>query len=113
MSNEELEDEDLDDNYEWIPFTKKPEHLKQPVKETNEHRRVSHIVHQSVVLEAFKKSVHKGEYSDEDLLTVYRVVATQLMRKEIDSIIIKMHDHIRAKVNEVYERRIKKARKTR
>lgn len=94
------------------PFTPKPKHLHlTPEKTDVSHRSFKATVFPSQILNAFKKGVHKGEYTTDELLTVYRVVATELMRTDDDHVIIKAHNWIRDKVNIVYERRLKAKRK--
>ena len=94
------------------PFTPKPKHLHlTPEKVDVSHRSFKATVFPSQILNAFKKGVHKGEYTTDELLTVYRVVATELMRTDDDHVIIKAHNWIRDKVNIVYERRLKAKRK--
>ena len=94
------------------PFTHKPKHLHlTPEKTDVSHRSFKATVFPSQILNAFKKGVHKGEYTTDELLTVYRVVATELMRTDDDHVIIKAHNWIRDKVNIVYERRLKAKRK--
>ena len=94
------------------PFTPKPKHLHlTPEKADVSHRSFKATVFPSQILNAFKKGVHKGEYTTDELLTVYRVVATELMRTDDDHVIIKAHNWIRDKVNIVYERRLKAKRK--
>lgn len=94
------------------PFKPKPKHLHlTPEKVDVSHRSFKATVFPSQILNAFKKGVHKGEYTTDELLTVYRVVATELMRTDDDHVIIKAHNWIRDKVNIVYERRLKAKRK--
>ena len=82
------------------PFTPKPKHLHlTPEKTDVSHRSFKATVFPSQILNAFKKGVHKGEYTTDELLTVY------------DHVIIKAHNWIRDKVNIVYERRLKAKRK--
>ena len=96
------------------PFTPKPKHLHlTPEKADVSHRSFKATVFPSQILNAFKKGVHKGEYTTDELLTVYSVVATELMRTDDDHVIIKAHNWIRDKVNIVYERRLKAKRKVR
>lgn len=86
--------------------------LPEPERDIS-HRRFSTTLFPSQILTAFKKGVHKGEFDKDSLITVYRVVASQIFKDDdvTDKDIITMHNHIRAKVSEVYERRAKRLRK--
>lgn len=79
------------------------------------HRRFNNTLTSNQVYESFKRGVDKMEYSKEDLLTAYRVVVQELFRNPDleDSEIISMHNAIRHRVGEVYERRNRNARKIR
>ena len=62
---------------------------------------------------AFKKSVKRGEVSKVPLLTIYRVVAQKLLQDPsiTDDDIKAMHDVIRSRVSEMYDRRLAKRRR--
>lgn len=97
---------------EYKPFEKKPDHLKQPVKDfNNEHRKFTVTISPAKIMDSFKRCIREGDISEEDMLTVYRVIASELMKNGTDETVIKMHNHIRSKIEEVYERRIKAKRK--
>lgn len=99
-------------NREYLPFEKKPDHLKQPVKDfNNEHRKFTVTISPTKIMDSFKRCIREGDISEEDMLTVYRVIASELMKNGTDETVIKMHNHIRSKIEEVYERRIKAKRK--
>lgn len=96
----------------YQPFEKKPDHLKQPVKDfNNEHRKFTVTISPAKIMDSFKRCIREGDISEEDMLTVYRVIASELMKNGTDETVIKMHNHIRSKIEEVYERRIKAKRK--
>lgn len=79
------------------------------------HRRFNNTLTSNQVYESFKRGVDKMEYSKEDLLTAYRVVVQELFRNPDleDAEIINMHNTIRHRVGEVYERRNRNARNIR
>ena len=62
---------------------------------------------------AFKKSVRKNEVSKDTLLTIYRVVSMKLLADPTisDEDIKSMHDIIRHRVSDMYDRRLAKRRR--
>ena len=109
-------------------YQPKPEHLKvdyikrrfawqeQAEKlqdDSPKHRRFNLTLHVPQLTNAFKKSVRKGEVSKDILLTIYRVVAQKLLSDPsiTDSEIKAMHDVIRHRVSDVYDRRLAKRRR--
>lgn len=86
--------------------------LPEPERDIS-HRRFSTTLFPSQILTAFKKGVHKGEFDKDSLMTVYRVVASQIFKDDslTDKDVITMHNHIRNKVNDVYEKRARRLRK--
>ena len=77
------------------------------------HRRFNLTLHVPQLTNAFKKSVRKGEVSKDTLLTIYRIVAQKLLADPsiTDSEIKAMHDVIRYRVSDVYDRRLAKRRR--
>ena len=77
------------------------------------HRRFNLTLHVPQLTNAFKKSVRKNEVSKDNLLTIYRVVAQKLLADPsiTDSEIKSMHDVIRHRVSEMYDRRLAKRRR--
>ena len=77
------------------------------------HRRFNLTLQVPQLTNAFKKSVRKNEVSKDNLLTIYRVVAQKLLADPsiTDSEIKIMHDVIRHRVNEMYDRRLAKRRR--
>ena len=109
-------------------YKPKPEHLKidnikrlYAYKEQVEklegdvpkHRRFNLTLHVPQLTTAFKKSVRKGEVPKDTLLTIYRVVAQKLLADPsiTDDEIKAMHDVIRHKVSDMYDRRLAKRRR--
>ena len=109
-------------------YEPKPEHLKVSYinrkfkwDETIEkleydvpkHRRFNLTLHVPQLTNAFKKSVRKGEVSKDNLLTIYRVVAQKLLQDPTisDDEIKAMHDIIRHRVSDMYDRRLAKRRR--
>ena len=109
-------------------YQPKPEHLKidyikrlyawqeQAEKledEAPSHRRFNLTLHVPQLAAAFKKSVRKGEVSKDTLLTIYRVVSMKLLADPTitDSEIKSMHDVIRHRVSEMYDRRLVERRR--
>ena len=104
-------------------YQPKPEHLKvdyikrlyawqEKVEKLEDdvpkHRRFNLTLQVPQLTTAFKKSVRKGEVSKDTLLTIYRVVAQKLLQDPTisDEDIKSMHDVIRHRVNDVYDRRL-------
>ena len=109
-------------------YQPKPEHLKVDYirrkfawQETVEkleddvpkHRRFNLTLQVPQLTAAFKKSVRKNEVSKDNLLTIYRVVAQKLLQDPTisDEDIKSMHDVIRYRVSDVYDRRLAKRRR--
>lgn len=109
-------------------YEPKPEHLKvdyikrlyaykEQVEKLEDdvpkHRRFNLTLHVPQLTVAFKKSVRKGEVSKDTLLTIYRVVAQKLLQDPsiTDSEIKIMHDVIRSRVSDMYDRRLAKRRR--
>ena len=108
-------------------YEPKPEHLKvenikrkfkwdetiEKLDEAPKHRRFNLTLHVPQLVNAFKKSVRKGEVSKETLLTIYRVVSQKLLQDPsiTDEDIKAMHDVIRYRVSDVYDRRLAKRRR--
>ena len=109
-------------------YEPKPEHLKvsyikrlyawQEQAEKLEdgspsHRRFNLTLQVPQLVNAFKKSVKKGEVSKDTLLSIYRIVAQKLLADPsiTDSEIKMMHDIIRSRVNDMYDRRLAKRRR--
>ena len=109
-------------------YKPKPEHLKMDyIKrrfawqekvekldgEAPKHRRFNLTLHVPQLVNAFKKSVKRGEVSKDTLLSIYRIVAQKLLQDPsiTDSEIKIMHDIIRSRVNDMYDRRLAKRRR--
>ena len=109
-------------------YQPKPEHLKiNNIKrlyaykeqvdklegESPKHRRFNLTLQVPQLVNAFKKSVRKGEVNKETLLTTYRIVSMKLLADPsiTDSEIKSMHDIIRSRVNDMYDRRLAKRRR--
>ena len=109
-------------------YKPKPEHLKidnikrlYAYKEQVEklegdvpkHRRFNLTLHVPQLTTAFKKSVRKGEVPKDNLLTIYRIVSMKLLADPTitDDEIKSMHDIIRSRVNDMYDRRLAKRRR--
>ena len=109
-------------------YQPKPEHLKvdhikrlyaykEQVEKLEDdspkHRRFNLTLHVPQLVNAFKKSVRKGEVSKDTLLTIYRVVAQKLLQDPsiTDSEIKIMHDVIRHRVSDMYDRRLAERRR--
>ena len=109
-------------------YQPKPEHLKidyikrlyawqeQAEKlqdEAPKHRRFNLTLQVPQLTNAFKKSVKRGEVSKDTLLSIYRIVAQKLLADPsiTDSEIKIMHDVIRHRVSDMYDRRLAKRRR--
>ena len=109
-------------------YEPKPEHLKvsyikrlyaykEKVEKLEDdvpkHRRFNLTLQVPQLTTAFKKSVRKGEVPKDSLLTIYRVVAQKLLSDPTisDEEIKAMHDVIRHRVNDMYNRRLAKRRR--
>ena len=77
------------------------------------HRRFNLTLHVPQLATAFKKSVRKNEVPKDTLLTIYRVVAQKLLQDPTisDDDIKVMHDVIRHRVSDMYDRRLAKRRR--
>ena len=77
------------------------------------HRRFNLTLHVPQLTNAFKKSVRKGEVSKDNLLTIYRVVSQKLLSDPTitDDEIKMMHDVIRHRVSDMYDRRLAERRR--
>ena len=77
------------------------------------HRRFNLTLHVPQLVNAFKKSVRKGEVPKDTLLTIYRIVSMKLLADPTisDDDIKVMHSVIRSRVSEVYDRRLAERRR--
>ena len=109
-------------------YQPKPEHLKidnikrlyawQETAEKLEgdspsHRRFNLTLQVPQLVNAFKKSVRKNEVPKDTLLTIYRVVAQKLLQDPTisDEDIKSMHDVIKNRVSDMYNRRLAERRR--
>ena len=109
-------------------YQPKPEHLKvDHIKrlyaykeqvdklegDSPKHRRFNLTLHVPQLVNAFKKSVRKGEVPKDTLLTIYRIVSMKLLADPsiTDSEIKIMHDVIRHRVSDMYDRRLAERRR--
>ena len=109
-------------------YQPKPEHLKvdyikrlyawqeQADKledDSPSHRRFNLTLQVPQLTNAFKKAVRKNEVSKDNLLTIYRVVSQKLLQDPTisDDEIKMMHDVIRHRVSDMYDRRLAKRRR--
>ena len=109
-------------------YQPKPEHLKvdyikrrfawqeQADKledDVPKHRRFNLTLQVPQLTNAFKKSVRKNEVPKDTLLTIYRIVSMKLLADPsiTDSEIKIMHDVIRHRVSEMYDRRLAERRR--
>ena len=109
-------------------YEPKPEHLKVDYikrlfkwdeaiekldNEAPKHRRFNLTLQVPQLVNAFKKSVRKGEVPKDTLLTIYRIVAQKLLSDPsiTDEDIKAMHDIIRNRVSDMYDRRLAKRRR--
>ena len=109
-------------------YQPKPEHLKVDYikrlfkwdeaiekldDEAPKHRRFNLTLQVPQLTNAFKKSVRKNEVPKDTLLTIYRIVAQKLLADPsiTDSEIKIMHDVIRHRVSEMYDRRLAERRR--
>ena len=109
-------------------YKPKPEHLKvsyikrlyawqEQVERLEDdvpkHRRFNLTLQVPQLATAFKKSVKMGEVSKDNLLTIYRIVAQKLLQDPTisDDEIKMMHNVIRQRVSDVYDRRLAERRR--
>lgn len=109
-------------------YQPKPEHLKidyikrrfawqETVEKLEDnvpkHRRFNLTLQVPQLTTAFKKSVRKGEVPKDTLLTIYRVVAQKLLQDPTisDDEIKAMHDVIKNRVSDMYNRRLAERRR--
>lgn len=118
-------------SYYWSSihyYQPKPEHLKMSYikrlyawregvekleDESPSHRRFNLTLQVPQLVNAFKKAVRKGEVSKDALLTIYRVVSQKLLQDPTisDNDIKSMHDIIRHRVSDMYDRRLAERRR--
>ena len=81
--------------------------------EAPKHRRFNLTLHVPQLTNAFKKSVRKNEVNKDTLLSIYRIVAQKLLSDPTitDEDIKSMHNVIRYRVSEVYDRRLAERRR--
>ena len=81
--------------------------------EAPKHRRFNLTLHVPQLTTAFKKAVRKNEVSKDTLLSIYRIVAQKLLSDPTitDEDIKSMHNVIRYRVSEVYDRRLAERRR--
>ena len=81
--------------------------------EAPKHRRFNLTLQVPQLVTAFKKSVRRGEVSKDTLLSIYRIVAQKLLQNPsiTDDEIKVMHDVIRHRVSDMYDRRLAKRRR--
>ena len=81
--------------------------------EAPKHRRFNLTLQVPQLVNAFKKSVRKGEVSKDTLLSIYRIVAQKLLADPsiTDSEIKSMHEIIRYRVSDMYDRRLAERRR--
>ena len=89
------------------------EAIEKREDEAPKHRRFNLTLHVPQLVNAFKKSVRKGEVPKDTLLTIYRIVSMKLLADPTisDDEIKAMHSVIRSRVSEVYDRRLAKRRR--
>ena len=124
-------DDYLELSYFWSSinyYEPKPEHLKvsyikrlyswqEQVEKLEDdvpkHRRFNLTLKVPQLTTAFKKAVRKGEVPKDTLLTIYRVVSQTLLSDPTisDEDIKSMHNVIRYRVSEVYDRRLAERRR--
>ena len=124
-------DDYLELSYYWSTinyYKPKPEHLRVDYikrlfkwdeaiekldDEAPKHRRFNLTLQVPQLTTAFKKSVRKGEVPKDTLLSIYRIVAQKLLQNPTlsDDEIKSMHDVIRHRVNDMYDRRLAKRRR--
>ena len=77
------------------------------------HRRFNLTLQVPQLTNAFKKSVRKNEVPKDTLLTIYRVVAQKLLQDPTisDEDIKSMHDVIKNRVSDMYNRRLAERRR--
>ena len=109
-------------------YQPKPEHLKVDYikrlyaykeqvdkleDDSPSHRRFNLTLQVPQLTTAFKKSVRKNEVSKDNLLTIYRIVAQKLLADPTisDEDIKSMHDVIRYRVSDMYDRRLAERRR--
>ena len=109
-------------------YQPKPEHLKvdnikrlyaykEQVEKLEDdspsHRRFNLTLQVPQLTNAFKKAVRKNEVPKDTLLTIYRVLSQKLLQDPsiTDEDIKAMHDVIRHRVSDMYDRRLAKRRR--
>ena len=89
------------------------ENIEKLEDDVPKHRRFNLTLQVPQLTTAFKKSVRKGEVPKDNLLTIYRVVSMKLLSDPTisDEDIKSMHDIIRHRVSDMYDRRLAERRR--
>ena len=89
------------------------EQVEKLEDEAPKHRRFNLTLQVPQLVNAFKKSVRKNEVPKDTLLTIYRIVSQKLLQDPTisDDDIKVMHDVIRSRVSDMYDRRLAKRRR--
>ena len=89
------------------------EAIEKREDEAPKHRRFNLTLQVPQLVNAFKKSVRKNEVNKETLLTIYRIVSMKLLADPTisDEDIKSMHNVIRQRVSDVYDRRLAERRR--
>ena len=89
------------------------EQVEKLEDDTPKHRRFNLTLQVPQLVNAFKKAVRKNEVSKDSLLTIYRIVSQKLLQdpSTTDEDIKAMHDTIRHRVSDMYDRRLAKRRR--
>ncbi len=89
------------------------ENIEKLQDEAPKHRRFNLTLQVPQLVNAFKRSVKRGEVSKDNLLTIYRIVSQKLLSDPTisDDDIKAMHDVVKNRVSEMYDRRLAKRRR--
>ena len=71
------------------------------MEKDNTHRKFSLTLQPKTVFNSFKESVKKGEYSHDDLMHIFRMVADQLNREDIHNNIL-MYNYIKGRTERAF-----------
>ena len=104
---EHLKVDNINRKFKWDETIEKLE------DEVPKHRRFNLTLQVPQLTTAFKKSVRKNEVPKDTLLTIYRVVAQKLLQDPTisDEDIKSMHDVIKNRVSDMYNRRLAERRR--
>lgn len=100
---------------EKVGYKKKVQKWEEQIDNTDDdisHRRFNCTLHANQILTAYKRCVHKNEYSKENLMTSYRVTLAKLLADPSlsEDEFLSLYSVIQSRAQKVYSERAKRLR---